>query len=83
MSGRSTGTEYLHILVGMTRIVKSPAKPRRRARITKSGQWRAESRRLKRDPTGAALIVVMQASPHRDIELEPERAPMPVREVSV
>ena len=38
-------------------------------------------RRLKGDPTGEALIAAMQASPHRDIEIEPTRAPMPVREV--
>ena len=38
-------------------------------------------RRLKGDPTGEALIAAMQASPHRDIEIEPKRAPMPVREV--
>jgi hypothetical protein len=28
------------------------------------------------------LIGALQASPHRDIDLEPSRAPMPVREVS-
>ena len=40
-----------------------------------------EFRRLKGDLTGEALIAAMQASPHRDIEIEPTRAPMPVREV--
>jgi hypothetical protein len=35
------------------------------------------------DPGGKALIAAMQASPHREIELEPKRAPMPVREVSI
>ena len=40
-----------------------------------------EFRRLKGDLTGAALIAAMQASPHRDIDIEPTRAPMPVREV--
>ena len=39
-----------------------------------------EFRRLKGDLTGESLIAAMQASPHRDIDLEPERAPMPVRE---
>jgi len=39
-----------------------------------------EFRRLKGDPTGEALIAAMQASPHRDIDIEPKRAPMPVRE---
>jgi prevent-host-death family protein len=40
-----------------------------------------EFRRLKGDLTGEALIAAMQASPHRDIEIEPQRAPMPVRQV--
>jgi prevent-host-death family protein len=40
-----------------------------------------EFRRLKGDPTGKALIAAMQASPHRDIDIEPARAPMPVREI--
>ncbi len=40
-----------------------------------------EFRRLKGDRTGESLIAAMQASPHRDIELETEREPMPVREV--
>lgn len=40
-----------------------------------------EFRRLKGDLTGQALIAAMQASPHRDIEIEPSRAAMPVREV--
>ncbi len=40
-----------------------------------------EFRRLKGDLTGEALIAAMQASPHRDIEIEPQRAAMPVREV--
>jgi len=42
-----------------------------------------EFRRLKGDPTGQALIAAMQTSPHQDIALEPKRAPMPVREVSL
>jgi prevent-host-death family protein len=42
-----------------------------------------EFRRLKGDPTGEALIAGMQASPHRDIDIEPKRAPMPVREISL
>jgi prevent-host-death family protein len=32
-----------------------------------------ELRRLKGDPTGESLIAAMQASPHRDVELEPGR----------
>jgi hypothetical protein len=42
-----------------------------------------EFRRLKGDPTGQALIAAMQTSPHRDIDLQPKRAPMSVREVSL
>ena len=38
-----------------------------------------EFRRLKGEQTGAALIAALQASPHRDIDLVPERSPMPVR----
>jgi hypothetical protein len=34
-------------------------------------------------PTGAVLIAAMQASPHKDIELEPSRGTAPVREISV
>lgn len=40
-----------------------------------------EFRRLKGDLTGEALIVAMQASPHRDVDIEPARTPSPVREV--
>lgn len=40
-----------------------------------------EFRHLKGDLTGKSLIAAMQASPHRDIDLEPEPTPMPVREV--
>ena len=40
-------------------------------------------RGLQRQTTGDALIAAMQASPHREVEIEPERAPMPVREVEV
>jgi prevent-host-death family protein len=40
-----------------------------------------EFRRLQGDLTGAALIAAMQASPHREIDLERKRSPMPVRDV--
>jgi hypothetical protein len=30
---------------------------------------------------GADLAAAMQASPHKEIDLEPERGPMPVRDV--
>jgi hypothetical protein len=33
--------------------------------------------------TGAALIAAMQASPHKDIEIEPSRGPAPARDVSL
>jgi prevent-host-death family protein len=42
-----------------------------------------EFRRLKGDLTGHALVAAMQASPHRDIDIEPRRAPMPVRDVAL
>lgn len=38
-------------------------------------------RRLKGDLTGVALIAAMQASPHRDVDIEPVRTPLPVREL--
>ena len=40
-----------------------------------------EFRRLKGNLTGQALIAAMQASPHREIDIEPERMAMPVRKV--
>ena len=40
-----------------------------------------EFRRLRGVLTGKALITAMQASPYRDIDIEPRRMPMPVREV--
>jgi prevent-host-death family protein len=42
-----------------------------------------EFRRLKGDHTGESLITAMQASPHRDIDIEPTRGAMPVREVGL
>jgi hypothetical protein len=42
-----------------------------------------EFRRLKGDLTGEALIAAMQASPHREVDIEPSRAPMPVRKVAL
>src|ERR1700747_3330538 len=42
-----------------------------------------EFRRLKGRITGKALIDAMQASPHRDIGIEPRRSPLPVRDVSL
>src|ERR1700738_3454973 len=107
----------------MTRIGKSspakPAKPRRRTRNPKSGQWllqeskarfselvrrvrsegpqrvtvhgrdevvvisAEEFRRLTGDLSGQALVEAFQASPHRDIDLEPARDTMLVRDVTL
>jgi prevent-host-death family protein len=41
-----------------------------------------EFRRLKGDLTGESLIAAMQALPHRDLDIEAGRVPMPVREIS-
>ncbi len=43
----------------------------------------AEFRRLKGNLTGQALIDALRASPHRKLKLEPRRAPMPVRDISL
>ena len=40
-----------------------------------------EFRRLKGSLTGATLIEALQASPFRDVDIEPEREPMPVRDI--
>ena len=42
-----------------------------------------EFRRLKGERSGDALIAAMQASPYRDIDIEPKREPMPVRGVDL
>jgi prevent-host-death family protein len=42
-----------------------------------------EFRRMNGDATGAALIAVMQASPSRDIEIEPSRDTFPVRGIDL
>lgn len=42
-----------------------------------------EFRRLCGELTGAALIAAAQASPHRNIEIEPARGPFPVRDVTL
>jgi len=43
----------------------------------------AEFRRLKGRPTGQALIDVLRASPHRNIDIAPARARMPVRGITL
>jgi prevent-host-death family protein len=42
-----------------------------------------EFRRLQGNLTGAALVAVMQASPYREIDIEPRRERMPVRDVAL
>ena len=42
-----------------------------------------EFRRLKGDLTGEALVSAMQASPYRDIDIEPRRPRLPVRDVAL
>jgi prevent-host-death family protein len=42
-----------------------------------------EFRRLKGTVTGKALIDAMQASPHREIDIEPRRGALPVRDLSL
>ena len=42
-----------------------------------------EFRRLKGDLTGESLIAAMQASPARDIDIEPRREALPVRDVTL
>jgi prevent-host-death family protein len=42
-----------------------------------------EFRRLKGDRTGQSLIAAMQASPHRDIDIEPKGVRMPLRDVAL
>ena len=42
-----------------------------------------EFRRLTGGATGQMLVDAMRASPDRDIDLAPRRAPMPVREVDL
>ncbi|MBI2799021.1 MAG: type II toxin-antitoxin system Phd/YefM family antitoxin [Gammaproteobacteria bacterium] len=42
-----------------------------------------EYRRLCGDLTGAVLIAAVQASPYREIEIEPTRSPLPVRDFTL
>lgn len=42
-----------------------------------------EFRRLKGAPTGRALVEVMKSSPLRDVDIEPWRGPLPVRDVDL
>jgi prevent-host-death family protein len=40
-------------------------------------------RRLKGDLTGQALVAALQASPYREADIEPRRARMPVRDITL
>ena len=42
-----------------------------------------EFRRLKGDRTGEVLIAALQASPYRNMTIEPTRARLPVRDVAL
>jgi prevent-host-death family protein len=42
-----------------------------------------EFRRLKGGVTGQALVDALQSSPYRELEIEPQRAAMPVRDVQL
>ena len=42
-----------------------------------------EFRRLKGSHTGKALIDAIQSSPYRDVNIEPARMPLPVRDISL
>ena len=42
-----------------------------------------ECHRLKGDRSGEALVAALQASPYRDVEIEPERGRIPAREVDL
>src|SRR5580700_7308483 len=40
-------------------------------------------RRLKGDLTGQALVAALRASPYREVDIEPRRARMPVRDITL
>ena len=42
-----------------------------------------EFRRLKGERTGREVVAAMRASPHREIDLEPGRGQLPVRDVEL
>jgi hypothetical protein len=73
----------------MTRATKSlPAKPTtprhgRRGLDAVVVTSAEKIRHQMSDLTGKLIIAAMQASPHRGIDIEPERKPMPTRRVIV
>ena len=66
----------------MNRTPKSRAKRSTRARRTRKCGLH-QTGRLSQDVTGEVLIAAMQASPHREIEIEPKRARMQVRDLTL
>lgn len=42
----------------------------------------ASASELNEEPTGAGLVAAMQACPLKEIDIEPPRFPMPVRDVA-
>ncbi len=40
-----------------------------------------EFRRLKGEPTGKTLIAALQASPYQEVDIEPRRVRLPVRDI--
>ena len=59
----------------MTRKKNKQSKPELPA--SRGGDLPVDDRLL----SGQVLVAAMQTSPHRDIDIEPERLPMPVRDV--
>lgn len=58
---------------------KNKKSRRPKARVSLRGTAPVDDRRL----TGQTIIAVMQASPHRDVDIEPERFAMLVRDVTL
>ena len=50
--------------------------------LTASPPAAAPAGKPRENRTGADLIAAIQASPYRDIEIEPARYPLPVRDVT-
>jgi hypothetical protein len=54
-----------------------------KSKMTKASNPRRRVRDRKGDLMGEVLIAAIQASPYRDIEVEPRRPRMPVRDVTL
>jgi hypothetical protein len=61
---------------------KSEPGLRNKTKSTKRG-GRRRSAELERPHSGGELVKVMQTSPLRDIDIEPWRGPLPVRDVKL